>query len=79
MKRVRSAGYERGEAEAKLFKLAVGNDFNRWQAISWINAAIEDGLGDWRAQRALDREIGGKELRDFTKKQFAVSNRPHRH
>ena len=51
MKRVRSAGYERGEAEAKLFKLAVGNDFNRWQAISWINAAIEDGLGDWRARR----------------------------
>lgn len=49
MKRMRSAGYERGEAEAKLFKLAVGNDFNRSQAISWINDAIEDGLSDWRA------------------------------
>jgi len=57
MKRMRSAGYERGEAEAKLFKQAVGIDFDRWQAISWINDAIEDGLGDWRAQRALDREI----------------------
>jgi hypothetical protein len=45
--RMRSAGCARGEAEAKLFKLAVGNDFNRWQAISWINDAIEDGLSDW--------------------------------
>jgi hypothetical protein len=50
MKRMRSAGYERGEAEAKLFKLAVGNDFNRWQAISWINDATDDGLNDLRAQ-----------------------------
>jgi hypothetical protein len=53
----RKAGYARGDREARLFRLATTGAFQREQALELLNTAIDDGRGDPRDQRALEREI----------------------
>jgi hypothetical protein len=57
MKRARNEGYARGAREAKLFKLAVRKDFERGQALGWLQTIVEEGRGELEAQHALEREI----------------------
>lgn len=57
MKRARNDAYSNGALEAKLFKLAVGKDFERKQALDWLSIVIEDGRAELEAQHALEREI----------------------
>ena len=57
MQRARSEGYARGAREGRLFKLSVGKDFDREQALDWLTTAIDDGRAELEAQHALDREI----------------------
>jgi hypothetical protein len=57
LQRARSEGYACGASEARLFKLAVGKDFGRPQALDWLGAAIDDGRTDLEAQHALERDI----------------------
>jgi hypothetical protein len=56
LQRARNEGYARGFGEARLFKLAVGKDFERHQALDWLGAAIDDGRIELETQRALERE-----------------------
>jgi hypothetical protein len=62
MLRSRNEGYERGAREAKLFRLAVADSFQRQQALDWLNAAIDDGRAELEAQHALEREIDAWDL-----------------
>ncbi|MGC2812324.1 MAG: hypothetical protein WA303_18345 [Bradyrhizobium sp.] len=57
MQRARDEGYARGAGEARLFKLAVGESFQRQQALDWIGTAIDEARVDLEAQHALEREI----------------------
>ena len=57
MKRARDDAYSRGALEGKLFKLAVGKDFDRQQALDWLNTVIDDGRAELEDQHALGREI----------------------
>lgn len=55
--RARDEGYARGAGEALLFKLAVGKDFQRQQALDWIETAIDEGRVDLEARHTPEREI----------------------
>jgi len=57
MARARDDAYSRGFLEAKLFKLAVGKDFDRKQALDWMNTVVDDGRAELKNQHALEREI----------------------
>jgi hypothetical protein len=57
LQRARNEGYARGTGEARLFKLAVGRDFGRPQALDWLGTTIDDGRTELEAQHALEREI----------------------
>jgi hypothetical protein len=57
LQRARNEGYARGAGEARLFKLAVGRDFGRPQALDWLGTTIDDGRTELEAQHALEREI----------------------
>jgi hypothetical protein len=57
MKRARDDAYSRGFLEAGLFKLAVGKDFERKQALDWLNTVIDDGRSELVDQHAREREI----------------------
>jgi hypothetical protein len=57
MQRARNEGYSCGVREARLFRLAVGKDFEREQATDWLTTAIDEGRAELADQRALDCEI----------------------
>jgi hypothetical protein len=57
MERVRNDAYSRGTFEGKVFKLAVGRDFQREQALDWLSTVIDEGREDLEAQHALEREV----------------------
>jgi hypothetical protein len=57
MQRARKEGYARGDREARLFRLATTDAFQREQALDWLNTTIDDGRADLQDQRALEREI----------------------
>jgi hypothetical protein len=57
MKRARDDAYSRGFLEAKLFRLAVGKDFDRKQVLDWLNTVINDGRAELEDQHALEREV----------------------
>jgi hypothetical protein len=57
MKRARNEGYARGTREARLFRLAVRKDFERRQAMDWLQTIVDEGRGELEAQHALEREV----------------------
>jgi hypothetical protein len=57
MERARADGFHTGSSEAKLFKLAVGGVFERYQAFDWLNTTVEDGRARLEEQHAMEREI----------------------
>lgn len=52
IERTRDDGYFRGFAEGKLFRLAVGETFERWQALDWLDNVVEEGRTDLIDQHA---------------------------
>jgi hypothetical protein len=62
IERMRRAGYIRGRDEAELFLRGVGKGFRHHQAVTWINAAIEEGRNELQAQRAIEREINAWDM-----------------
>lgn len=57
MDRARNEGFLRGSREGKLFKLAVGKDFDRQQCLDWLNTVIDEGRSELVDQHAWEREI----------------------
>jgi hypothetical protein len=57
MERTRNEAYKRGAHEAKVFRLATGDVYQREQALDWLNNAIYDGRSELGIQRALQDEI----------------------
>jgi hypothetical protein len=57
LRRARRSGYWRGRAEAKLFRLAVGNHFTRAQGLEWLNTVVDEGRAELDAQHAEEREV----------------------
>jgi hypothetical protein len=57
VKRARDDAYSRGALEGKLFRLAVGKDFDRKQVLDWLNTVINDGRAELEDQHALEREV----------------------
>jgi hypothetical protein len=57
VKRARNEGHSCGLREGKLFKLAVGKDFKREQALDWLDTVIDEGRDDLEAQHAAEREV----------------------
>jgi hypothetical protein len=57
MKRARNEGYARGALEAKIFKLAVGKQFERAQGMDWLQTVVEEGRSELETQHAWEREI----------------------
>jgi hypothetical protein len=57
MDRARDDAYSRGLLEASLFKMAVGKDFERRQALDWLDTVIDDGRSELEDQHAREREI----------------------
>lgn len=57
LERARNEGFLRGSAEAKLFKLAVGETFSRAQVLDWLDTVIEEGRSELTDQHATDREV----------------------
>jgi hypothetical protein len=46
-----------GTREARLFRLAVRKDFERRQAMDWLQTIVDEGRGELEAQHALEREV----------------------
>ena len=57
MTRARNEAYLSGACEAKMFRLATGDIYQKQQALDWLNTAIDDGRAQLEAQHALEREI----------------------
>lgn len=57
MARARNEAYLRGAQEAKLFRLATGDVYQREQALDWLNSAIQEGRSELEIQHALENEI----------------------
>lgn len=57
LERARNEGFRIGSREGKLFRLAVGNAFEREQALDWLNSVVEDGRAELEDQHAWEREI----------------------
>ena len=62
MKRARTEGYTRGAREAKLFKLTIGKDSERTQAMDWLQTIVDEGRSELEAQQALEREVEAWDL-----------------
>jgi hypothetical protein len=62
MERVRQSGYADGSREARVMLIALGKQFERSKAISWLNTAVEKGRADKWGQRAISREIDAWEM-----------------
>jgi hypothetical protein len=56
IRRAKSEGFACGAREGKLFRFAVGKARGD-QVYGWLNAVIDDGRAELKAQHALDREI----------------------
>jgi hypothetical protein len=57
MDRTRDDAYSRGFHEAGLFKLALGQDFQRRQALDWLDTVIDQGRAELEDQHAREREV----------------------
>jgi hypothetical protein len=55
--RARREGAWRGIQEAKLFRLALGKEADRWKAMDWLNTAVDEGRAELVAQHATQLEI----------------------
>lgn len=62
MERARQSGYADGSREARLMLIALGRQFERSKAISWLNTAVEKGRAEKLVQRASGREIDTWEM-----------------
>jgi hypothetical protein len=62
LQRMRDEGHAKGLAEAKLFLLATGKNFQPHEAYDWLTELIAEGRAELEAQQVMDREIEAWEM-----------------